>query len=472
SSPALPAQLHRQVAGVCLQFAKSQDKFFRSYFPDLPQRAGRRPDAGVEHGLPGRVCALGIGYNMYFKNDSELYRRLAEFPSMVDSAKPYLVSPVTRVSATALIFIAFAVGDSQAEIFLGAKKSINYLISILRLGLKAPERACDGYSVAEMSKFPEAQDVQEGLEILFTLSFSQRAAERIKTEFRTCTGAVTKLDFSGHIERLQSVERWSSSRQLNGLAFRLLGGQRSGGEAREPARRYRRVMISYNHASKQQQIKLLSLVCFPEAEYAWKCGKKLIPVLMEPKYKATGWLGMLLGTQLYFDLTESKYPFEEKFSQLLPAIQSCLDAAEAQSPPPAAPSAHASAAAAAHPATAPSAPTTAAATIPAAAVSDNFEAWDTARVARWCSECGLPHQVADMRLTGRELRFLLGAMARSPEFLGRLLERYFSFDRLHDMAALVETPHGAHLNISASGGSAVLCVLQPVQSALSRLELL
>uniref|UniRef100_A0A1I8GT50 DUF908 domain-containing protein n=1 Tax=Macrostomum lignano TaxID=282301 RepID=A0A1I8GT50_9PLAT len=195
----------------CLQFAKSQDKFFRSYFPDLlnAQDGGQMLELNTASLVE---CALGIGYNMYFKNDSELYRRLAEFPSMVDSAKPYLVSPVTRVSATALIFIAFAVGDSQAEIFLGAKKSINYLISILRLGLKAPERACDGYSVAEMSKCinrlalndankdllvelnvlsvvklmldsPEAQDVQEGLEILFTLSFSQRAAERIKTEF-------------------------------------------------------------------------------------------------------------------------------------------------------------------------------------------------------------------------------------------------------------------------------------------------
>ncbi|PAA55498.1 hypothetical protein BOX15_Mlig029014g1, partial [Macrostomum lignano] len=196
----------------CLQFAKSQDKFFRSYFPDLlnAQDGGQMLELNTASLVE---CALGIGYNMYFKNDSELYRRLAEFPGMVDSAKPYLVSPVTRVSATALIFIAFAVGDSQAEIFLGAKKSINYLISILRLGLKAPERACDGYSVAEMSKCinrlalndankdllvelnvlsvvklmldsPEAQDVQEGLEILFTLSFSQRAAERIKTEFR------------------------------------------------------------------------------------------------------------------------------------------------------------------------------------------------------------------------------------------------------------------------------------------------
>uniref|UniRef100_A0A1I8JR46 J domain-containing protein n=1 Tax=Macrostomum lignano TaxID=282301 RepID=A0A1I8JR46_9PLAT len=181
----------------CLQFAKSQDKFFRSYFPDL---------LNAQDG--GQMLEL----NTASLNDSELYRRLAEFPGMVDSAKPYLVSPVTRVSATALIFIAFALATVRLRSFWGAKKSINYLISILRLGLKAPERACDGYSVAEMSNInrlalndankdllvelnvlsvvklmldsPEAQDVQEGLEILFTLSFSQRAAaERIKTEF-------------------------------------------------------------------------------------------------------------------------------------------------------------------------------------------------------------------------------------------------------------------------------------------------
>uniref|UniRef100_A0A1I8FQY9 J domain-containing protein n=1 Tax=Macrostomum lignano TaxID=282301 RepID=A0A1I8FQY9_9PLAT len=311
----------------------------------------------------------------------------------------------------------FRVGDSQAEIFLGAKKSINYLISILRLGLKARGGGpATAYSVAEMSNInrlalndankdllvelnvlsvvklmldsPEAQDVQEGLEILFTLSFSQRAARAHQDGVQ------------GHIERLHGAV--SSSRQLNGLAFRLLGGQRSGGEAAS-----RRAVPSghdqLQSPASKQQVERLHAAC---AEYAWKCGKKLIPVLMEPKYKATGWLGMLLGTQLYFDLTESKYPFEEKFSQLLPAIQSCLDAAEAQSPPPQQhrlptpvpplPPIAASGTVAA----APSAPTTAAATIPAAAVSDNFEAWDTARVARWCSECGLPHQVADMRLTG------------------------------------------------------------------------
>ena len=37
-----------------------------------------------------------------------------------------------------------------------------------------------------------------------------------------------------------------------------------------------------------------------EAEYAYNLDKKVIPVLVEDRYKPDGWLGFVLGTKLYY----------------------------------------------------------------------------------------------------------------------------------------------------------------------------
>ncbi|KAI3383866.1 hypothetical protein SNEBB_006409 [Seison nebaliae] len=41
--------------------------------------------------------------------------------------------------------------------------------------------------------------------------------------------------------------------------------------------------------------------CRAEAEYARECHKPIIPLLMQAKYKADGWLGFLLGSKIYVD---------------------------------------------------------------------------------------------------------------------------------------------------------------------------
>ena len=46
--------------------------------------------------------------------------------------------------------------------------------------------------------------------------------------------------------------------------------------------------------------------CRTEAEYAFQQRKKIVPVLMEHNYKPSGWLGALMGTRLYFNMSEGK----------------------------------------------------------------------------------------------------------------------------------------------------------------------
>ena len=53
-----------------------------------------------------------------------------------------------------------------------------------------------------------------------------------------------------------------------------------------------------------------------EAEYAFQQGKTIIPLKMEKGYRADGWLGLLIGTKLFFEFS-GKYPFDEKVKDLL-----------------------------------------------------------------------------------------------------------------------------------------------------------
>ena len=53
-----------------------------------------------------------------------------------------------------------------------------------------------------------------------------------------------------------------------------------------------------------------------EAEYCFNLRKPIIPLKMDDGYRADGWLGMLIGTKLFFDFS-GKYPFDEKVDGLL-----------------------------------------------------------------------------------------------------------------------------------------------------------
>ncbi|XP_061178684.1 uncharacterized protein LOC133187346 [Saccostrea echinata] len=46
--------------------------------------------------------------------------------------------------------------------------------------------------------------------------------------------------------------------------------------------------------------------CRSEAEYAYKLRKCVVPLRLEPRYVPDGWLGLIIGTKLYFDFTSEK----------------------------------------------------------------------------------------------------------------------------------------------------------------------
>ncbi len=58
---------------------------------------------------------------------------------------------------------------------------------------------------------------------------------------------------------------------------------------------------------------------FVEVEYAVKLNKPLIPILMQQKYVPQGWLGISIGTKIYYNL--ATYSIEEKYPMMIKEIK-------------------------------------------------------------------------------------------------------------------------------------------------------
>ena len=54
-----------------------------------------------------------------------------------------------------------------------------------------------------------------------------------------------------------------------------------------------------------------------EASYAYKLGKKIIPLMMEENYTPDGWLGLILATKLYMHFEKD---IQEGIQQLLKEV--------------------------------------------------------------------------------------------------------------------------------------------------------
>mmetsp|Transcript_17007 Transcript_17007/g.49958 ORF Transcript_17007/g.49958 Transcript_17007/m.49958 type:complete len:232 (-) Transcript_17007:237-932(-) len=63
--------------------------------------------------------------------------------------------------------------------------------------------------------------------------------------------------------------------------------------------------------------------CRLEAEYAQTQKKQIIPLLVEPGYQADGWLGILMGAKLYYDVS-SAVKISDACNQLADALEGLL----------------------------------------------------------------------------------------------------------------------------------------------------
>jgi len=71
----------------------------------------------------------------------------------------------------------------------------------------------------------------------------------------------------------------------------------------------------------------MSANCRLELEYAHQLNKPFVPLLMESEWKASGWLGLILGSKLYIDLTQPA-ALDTKRNEILKEISGIVNTIE------------------------------------------------------------------------------------------------------------------------------------------------
>jgi hypothetical protein len=61
-----------------------------------------------------------------------------------------------------------------------------------------------------------------------------------------------------------------------------------------------------------------STYCQAEAEYAFKCKRRLLPLVMRQGYKPDGWLGLMIGSRMYIDF--GRFDFDTACEKLVTEI--------------------------------------------------------------------------------------------------------------------------------------------------------
>ena len=61
--------------------------------------------------------------------------------------------------------------------------------------------------------------------------------------------------------------------------------------------------------------------CRLEMQYCHQQDVEMLPLMMEQGYRATGWLGLLLGTRVYFNFHPAAVATQELFLKQIDAVQ-------------------------------------------------------------------------------------------------------------------------------------------------------
>ena len=108
------------------------------------------------------------------------------------------------------------------------------------------------------------------------------------------------------------IEIWFDENEMHGSLLDRMA---------EAVERSRAVLICYSQDYKGRQN------CRSEAQYAYKCKKAIIPVRCQENYDADGWLGLMLGMHLYYDLS-SEQSFNANLPKLMDEIKRAMRVSE------------------------------------------------------------------------------------------------------------------------------------------------
>ncbi|XP_046358633.2 uncharacterized protein LOC124136687 [Haliotis rufescens] len=157
--------------------------------------------------------------------------------------------------------------------------------------------------------------------------------------------------------------------------------------------------------------------CRQEAEYTYKLKKTMVPVLLQGGYQPTSWLGIILGTKLYFDMSPGK-DFGAKLKELVRELgdngriteeeEKLQDVTDAASKP-------------------------SMAVVARGGGGERVAGWTNKDVTEWLKNIGMYSSSPLRSLTGQELMFLQHLLNKAPEFYYSYLERNMKLKTLKDL---------------------------------------
>ncbi|XP_077984364.1 uncharacterized protein LOC144438999 [Glandiceps talaboti] len=163
--------------------------------------------------------------------------------------------------------------------------------------------------------------------------------------------------------------------------------------------------------------------CRSEAEYTYKLQKPYIPIRVEPNYSPDGWLGILVGTRLYFDFSSDEL-LEKNFDNLVRelgekgrlgdsvAVAKSYDVEVGATPP---------------------------STSTKSRSKRSVASWENGDVIAWLQEKGLVHLSSKFkRYSGRQILSLRKISVEAPEFFYAFLRKDLGLKDLYDIIIFKE----------------------------------
>ena len=222
-----------------------------------------------------------------------------------------------------------AINDTNKKV-LGNKGAVHVLMSVLRTSKEDEEKASAARALWMLAFDDNNKDAIRkeagGLEMLRELQHSkdqevQRAAAGALWELEGKTSRTAeKKEASG--KHVMISYQWDYQEVLIEVKNRLQANgyrvwmdlEQMGGSTLEAMAKAVEnssvVLVCVSQKYKE------SPNCRSEAEYAYQLRKDIIPLMMQHKYKADGWLGMLVGTKLWIDF-QSKHVVESGVGKLI-----------------------------------------------------------------------------------------------------------------------------------------------------------
>ena len=287
---------------------------------------------------------------------------------------------VPAIAAESLLTLAYLVDENTNHLILADENLLSFIITLLDEAWQSEDRHSNGYSAKELAEglshlaindanknilgqngvIPvlisviktsnEDEEKASATRALWMLAFDNNNKEKVRQEEgamdilhqlqqsenpevqKAAAGALWELEGKTARQSSEKIEstgnhvmisyQWDSQEVLVEVKNRLQASgyrvwmdlEQMGGSTLEAMAKAVEdssvVLICVSERYKE------SPNCRSEAEYAYQLRKDIIPLMMQRKYRGDGWLGMLVGTKLWFDF-QNKLVLEQGVTKLI-----------------------------------------------------------------------------------------------------------------------------------------------------------